>query len=162
MAETIPQIGSYTTLTPLDSDWNLGEDGSNVSMTDSNGTVYNLGKVINFHFTPKHEDVTIKPINYGGRELTQTERPGGTGTITAARQDGTMEALEYLQQQLKRAKKRELFFTIYQYIDNPGGTQNENMFVNCRVRLTDPGSYEMGKAVEQKIDFTYEDFVQVV
>lgn len=157
----VPGLTNSVTVPPLNSNWNLGEDGSNVSMTDNLGNVYSLGKVIDFHFAPKHTEVTLPVINYGGRELTQTERPGGTGTITVARENGAMEQLEYIQQQRKRAGLPELYFTIYQFVSNPDGSQNENMFVNCRVRLTDPGQWELGREVRQKIDFTYEDYDKV-
>lgn len=160
MSVTIPTLGSYTTPSN-DSDFNLGEDGSTISMVDNLGNAYNLGKIMDFHPTFKHADVNLQVINYGGREITQTERYGGALEFTIPRSDGTMEALEYLQQQRKRGGLKELYFTITQYINNPDGSSNENMFVRCRVRLTDGGQYKLGQAVEQKIQATFEDFVPV-
>lgn len=157
----VPGLTNSVTVPPITSAFNVGENGSNISLTDNLGNVYNLGKVLDFHFTPKFHDVTLQTLNYQGREITQTERIGGTGTITVARQDGTMEQVEYIQQQRKRAGLPELYFTVYQFISNPDGSQNELMFVNCRVRLTDAGQYKLGQAVEQKVEFIYEDMYKV-
>lgn len=153
--------GGYATLTALNSDFNTGVDGSTVSLNDTNGNVYNLGKIEDFDFRPKHENVTARPINYGGRELLQTERLGGTIEVTIARSDGTVEKIEYAMQQAKRNRQREPFFTATQFIQNSDGSSNELVYVNCRFRLTDGGQWKIGAAVLQKVELTFEDFYEV-
>lgn len=152
---------AVTTLTGFSQDFNLGEDGSNITLQDANGGVYNLGQVTGFHATPKHEDVSLRVLNGGGREFTRIERYGGTIEFDVARKDGTLEAVEYALQQNKRNGLPELKFTCYQYISNTNGTISENQFSGCTFKLTDLGEYTVGKEVGQKVQLTYVD-MQVI
>lgn len=147
-----------TTLAGFDQDFNLGEDGSNITLQDVNGNVYNLGQVKGFHATPKHTDVNLQVINGGGREFTRVERYGGTAEFDVARKDGTLEKIEYALQQNKRNGLGELRFKCYQYINNPNGTISEILYDDCTFKLTDLGDYSLGKEVDQKVQLTYVDF----
>jgi hypothetical protein len=146
-----------TTLSGFDQNFNLGEDGSNVTLQDVNGNVYNLGQVTGFHDTPEHEEVSVKTLNGGGRKFTRVERTGGSLEFTVARKDGTLEQIEYQLQQNKRQNLGELYFSVYQYITNPDGSRSENNWPVCVFMLTDKGEWAVGKSVDQKVKMTYVD-----
>lgn len=111
------------------------------------------GDVLDLEATPIHKDITVEPISTKGYNKFKRARQGWTGTITIARNDGAVDQLEAIQEQLYHQGGVQKYFTILETTTNDDGTIDKMQYTGAELYMTTSGMAKQDAAIEPKLGF---------
>ena len=149
------------TVRPLNSDFNTGIDRNIVIVDENTGQTIYAGKYT--ELTSKNEvtKIKVKPLNNGARTLTKNDYEGWTGTITIAREDGSWDAFQAIQEAQYHAGQSQHYFSVYETTSNQNGTVDEFHYVHATLNLTEGGTWRKESDVPLRIEFDAEERIQL-
>lgn len=136
----------------LNSHFNIGIDKS-ISVVDDTGAAVNLGKIKDVTGKPIANTTTIKPINTNGLYKNRRHYNGVEGSISIYREDGRLDQIQYINEQLYQNGGQQKYYTIHEVVENEDGTIDEFTWLNCLLWLDDYGTWQEDDSVVIKVSF---------